>query len=67
MCKKWLQLDKKIANEYEAKIIKCKNEKCKRILHPYFVHTDIDSNYTCYICNKDGTIKYSCFHCKHKI
>ena len=66
MCKKWLKLDKKYCEEYDTKIITCK--KCKKNLSPYFVHSYFyDCDYTCYICNKDGTIKYSCFSCRHKI
>lgn len=67
MCKKWLKLNQKFCEEYDTKIITCKNKKCKRTLYPYFVHTDTNCDYMCYICNRDGTIKYSCFSCKHKI
>jgi hypothetical protein len=64
MCKKWIKLDIKRIREYDAKIITCRS--CRRILYPFFVHSNIDSHYNCYLCDKSGYITYFCFSCKHK-
>ena len=63
-CKtKWLMLDNKILEEYEApKYSKCK--KCGRFKFTFFVHQKV-GDYYCYICSESGNIRALCFNCSN--
>ena len=62
MCKsKWIELDADRIREYDIdRLHYCRN--CKRNIQPYFVH-DSTGDYTCFLCNSDGDVKYFCKSC----
>ena len=61
-CHKWIKIPRDKLVDYDAKIINCKT--CKIFIAPFFIHDEY-GDYSCFICNESGELKYFCMNCKN--